>query len=237
MQIVFSTKNTLTSKLALFIFTALFFLACKHNPQEEVTPQKTNTINPTPENDSVSFQTEILPLLVANCAMSGCHDAGSAAEGIVLNNYNNVMRIVRANNTSNSDLYDVITETRINKRMPPPPANPLPPDQIALIAKWINQGAKNTNIPRCDTNVFTYTGAIQGILNTNCNGCHSNITTGGGVLLNSYDNAKNSAISGKLLCSVAQNSTCSPMPKGGAKLDACKITTIKKWIAAGYPNN
>ncbi len=211
-------------------------ISCKHKPQEEPIPT-TPTVTPVPTNDSVSFQTEILPLIVANCTMSGCHDIGTAAEGLVLTNYNNIMQIVSPNNPGNSDLIDVITTTRPDKRMPPPPATPLSSTQIALITKWINEGARNTNIPRCDTNTYTYSGGVSKILSTHCNGCHSNASTGGGVLLNNFDNAKVYALNGKLLCSIQQIGACSPMPKGGAKLEDCKIRVIQKWIEAGSLNN
>lgn len=238
------TRNILTRMrkkltritLSVGLLAALIY-GCKHNPQEEVVPIVAPTPNNPVTNDSVSFQTEILPLIVGNCTMSGCHDAGTAAEGLVLTNYTNIMQIVRPNNPGGSDLIDVITETRPTKRMPPPPSTPLTQAQIDLITKWINEGARNTNIIRCDTTNFTYSGAVSSILSTNCNGCHSNTSTGGGILLNTYSNVKTYAQNGKLLCSIERNGTCSPMPKGGAKLEDCKIKVIKKWVDAGSPNN
>lgn len=229
-------KNSLFI-LLISAFT-LTFSGCKHQPQEEVLPVAVTPLpNPIPTNDSVSFQTEVLPLIVANCTMSGCHDNGTAAEGLVLTNYNNIMQIVRPNDPGGSTLIDVITSTRPSKRMPPPPATPLSQAQIDLITKWINEGARNTNIPRCDTNTYTFSGGVSKILATHCNGCHSNTSTGGGVLLNTYDNAKVYALNGKLLCSVQQIGACSPMPKGGAKLEDCKIRVIQKWVESGVLNN
>jgi hypothetical protein len=29
----------------------------------------------------------------------------------------------------------------------------------------------------------------------------------------------------------------SPMPKGGNKLPACQIAKVRRWVAAGAPNN
>jgi uncharacterized membrane protein len=212
-------------------------IACKHNPQEEATPILNNPSNNT-TNDSVSFQTEILPLLIGNCAMGVCHDANSAADGVVLNNYTNVINTgrVRAFNPNNSELYDVLLETDPDKRMPRPPAAPLSQAQIALIAKWINQGARNTNIIRCDTNTFTF-GTVQTIINNNCGGCHSSSNPQGGVNLSDYNNIKQQTQSGKLLGSINHLPGNSAMPKGGNKLESCKITIIQKWAAAGYLNN
>ena len=225
------------SKIILPTIGTIFMLSvfsCKHNPQEDIKPD----LNQNYTNDSVSFQTEILPLLVGNCAMTGCHDAISAAKGVVLNNYNNVINTARviAFNPNNSELYEVLLETDANKRMPRPPAPPLNQEQIALIAKWINQGARNTNINRCDTNIFNF-GAVQTIINNSCIGCHGNSNPQGGINLSNYSNIKQQAQSGKLLGSINHITGISPMPKGGNKLDACKITTIQKWVNAGYLNN
>ena len=43
--------------------------------------------------DTVSFQYEILPLIVSNCATTGCHDALSRKKGLNLTNYSNIKNI------------------------------------------------------------------------------------------------------------------------------------------------
>jgi hypothetical protein len=40
----------------------------------------------------VYFEKDVLPILTSNCAYSGCHNAASAKDGIVLDNYANVIR-------------------------------------------------------------------------------------------------------------------------------------------------
>jgi hypothetical protein len=216
------------------VIIMLSLLSCKHNPQEDIAPDLNNNYT----NDSVSFQTEILPLLVGNCAMTGCHDATTAAEGVVLNNYNNVINTgkVSAFDPNNSELYAVLLETDPDKRMPRPPTPPLNQEQIALIVKWINQGARNTNIIRCDTNTFNF-GAVQTIVNNSCMGCHGNSNPQGGINLSNYSYIKQETQSGKLLGSINHLLGISPMPKGGNKIEACKITIIQKWANAGYLNN
>jgi len=49
----------------------------------------------------------VLPLLVANCARSGCHDNISRAKGIVLTDYPQVMSTgkVKAGKPADSKLY------------------------------------------------------------------------------------------------------------------------------------
>lgn len=225
------------TQIILPIIGIIFILgifSCKHNAQEDITPDLNNNYS----NDSVSFQTEVLPLLVGNCAMTGCHDAANGEASVVLNNYNNVINTgeVVAFNAGKSELYKVLIETDPNKRMPGPPAPPLTAAQIALIAKWINQGARNTNIIRCDTNTFNF-GAVQTIVNNACIGCHSNTNPQGGINLSNYTNIKLQTQSGNLLGSINHLQGISPMPKGGNKIEACKITIIQKWANAGYLNN
>lgn len=100
----------------------------------------------TCDTDTVSFQTEVLPILNSNCAMSGCHDSQTKEEGIDLSIYKGAAGITNAGNVSSSDLYEVITTTGRNI-MPPAPRTALSSDQIAIVKKWIEQGAKNTNCP------------------------------------------------------------------------------------------
>ncbi len=92
--------------------TALPF-ACKHSPltgDDPTLPDNpgTNSGYGQPCNpDSVYFQTQVLPLLVANCARSGCHDNISRAKGIVLTDYPQVMSTgkVKAGKPADSKLY------------------------------------------------------------------------------------------------------------------------------------
>jgi len=82
-------KNILLTSLTVFIFLVILE-ACQHkaeiiNPTTKPTDTTGNN-NPTPwDSNIVYFDKDILPILNSNCAMSGCHDAGTAAEGIILN--------------------------------------------------------------------------------------------------------------------------------------------------------
>jgi uncharacterized membrane protein len=115
----------------------------------------------------------------------------------------------------------------------------LTPEQIALIAKWINQGAKDltcNSAGNCDTSNITFSGKISGIINTYCVGCHSGATPGAGIMLNSYAGVAGVAANGKLLGSIKGLASYKAMPVG-SKLDDCKIKQVQKWVEAGYPNN
>lgn len=226
--------------ITVVLFGSLLLIwACKHEPFAAPQPGSSNTgtgtNNPVP-NDSVSFQTEILPILLSNCAMSGCHAQNNAQKNVRLNSYSNIMNsdVVEPGSPDRSELVEMIEEQDNDDRMPPPPAPRLTQAQIALIRKWISEGARNTNIIRCDTNIFTFA-SVNDIITTSCKGCHGSINPNGGVSLADHAGIKNAAQSGKLICAIEHSSGCSPMPQGGAKLDACKITIIKKWAASGYP--
>ena len=96
-----------------------------------------NPCNP----DTVYFQKDILPLLKANCAISGCHNSETAQNEIVLESYGSLInsKVIKPYDLDESDIYEVLTENDEDKRMPPPPASRLQEGQVALIAKWIQQ--------------------------------------------------------------------------------------------------
>ena len=108
--------------------------------------------------------------------MSGCHDAASAQDGLVLTSYRSVMNTagIRPGNPVNSELCEKITDDDPEDRMPPPPMAALSTDQLLTIRKWIEQGAKNNYCDAgCDTNYFTYANAIEPLISTYCKGCHN----------------------------------------------------------------
>ncbi len=225
---------------AILGFVALFVLlnACRHEVLNQGSggneiPPATSSCSP----DSVYFINDIMPVISSNCTMSGCHDNITHAEGVNLTTYSKIMGYVVAGNAGSSKLYKSIVKTG-NERMPPPPMAALTATQKALIQKWINQGAKNNNCTgRCDTAVFTYSGAVKPIMDNKCVGCHNPSNLGGNINLSTYDAVKNVALNGKLYGSVAQQAGYSPMPKNGFKLIDCEIKQIQKWITAGSLNN
>lgn len=121
--------------------------------------------NSTCSPDTVYFQQAVLPILVSNCAVPGCHDAATHEKGFVFTNYENAMKVVRPGRPNDSKLYEVITDTDPRNRMPRPPRAPLTMEQIAAIEKWIGQGAKNNSCASgCDTGNVRFAAAIQPML-------------------------------------------------------------------------
>ena len=199
-------------------------------------------INPPPPTsncspDTVYFVNEIQPIISSNCTMSGCHDNITHADGVNLTTYTNIMRYVVPGNAAESKLYKVIMKTG-EDQMPPPPMSPLTQEQKNKIYKWISQGAKhNVCLSSCDSNQFTYSGAVRLIMQNKCIGCHNPSSLGGNIDLSNYAGVSTVALNGKLYGSVAHQPGYSPMPKNSAKLSDCEIRQIQKWIQAGSLNN
>ena len=190
----------------------------------------------------ICFNTQVLPILVSNCAMSGCHDTKSKREGYDLTSYASITKSgIKAGNASKSEIYKVMVDTG-HDRMPPATLNPVSADKLKIIADWINQGAKNTVCQSgatgtlSDTVKISYAKHLKPILDYNCVGCHSTSSASGNVKLDTYTNVKTVVDNGRLYGSIAQLSGFSPMPTGG-KLSDCQIKAFKLWIDQGKLNN
>ncbi len=241
----------LATGLYLILQMATLGTSCKHEPLfDDVVPIDTtgNPIDTTPQGtpcdpDLVYFETQVLPILISNCAMSGCHNAASAQEDVVLDSYANVMSTgeIEPNNPNDSKLYEVITESDPDKRMPQPPAAALSQAQIVIIEKWIQQGAKNlicdANAGGCDTTSVSYTQTIRPVINTYCKGCHSGSNPSGGISFETYQGVKTMAQNGKLYGAISWASGYQKMPQGGIQLSDCTIAQFKIWIDAGALEN
>jgi uncharacterized membrane protein len=186
----------------------------------------------------VSFEHEILPLITSNCAMSGCHDAITAEDDIILTDYNGIMKEVTPNDPNNSELYTVLFESG-DDLMPPPPASPLTQAQKDLIKKWINQGAKNTTCaPECDsTQTATFAAVVYPIIEASCVGCHGVYTQDGNVRLDSYQHVKTYVDNGQLMGTINHLQGYSVMPPSGVPMTDCQKSLLQQWINNGAANN
>lgn len=213
------------------------------NPSKPVDPvvnipvlPPTVLVNCSP--DTVYFKQKILPLIVSNCAMSGCHDAISKREGVILTDYTNIMKEVRVSNPTNSSLYRSLIATGENRM---PPAGSLPVEQINSVLTWIKQGAKNNSCDasasNCVTTNISFKTIVQPILVTNCTGCHSGAKPSGNIDLTTYIQVQKYAVNGKLYGSIAHQTGYIAMPSSTSSLSNCEINQIKSWITAGSLNN
>lgn len=192
--------------------------------------------------DSVYFERDILEVITSSCAYTGCHNSASAAEGIRLDNYANIIKYgkIKAGKPADSDLYKVVTTTSSKSVMPPPPAARLSSTQISNIEKWITQGAKNNNcinsVSDCNSKDISFNSFVKPAL-ASCVSCHRTGNTGGGINLDSYQGIKSAAQSGSILGSISWLPGFIQMPQGGSKLSDCTIQKVKTWIESGSPNN
>lgn len=109
---------------------AIAFYSCKHEP---VLPEQ-----------QVSFNADIMPIIQQGCWHAGCHGDSLNSE-FKLTDYDKIMDKceVTPGEPFNSKLYEVITLTSGEDKMPQAPYPALTERQIKLIYIWIAQGAKN----------------------------------------------------------------------------------------------
>ena len=88
-----------------------------------------------------------------------------------------------------------------------------------------------------DTLNVSYASKIQPLLQTNCFSCHGNGSSDGGISLDTYDQVRQVATSGRLLGSISHSSGFAPMPQGADKLNDCNLIAISTWIREGMQNN
>ncbi len=231
---------------ALLLIAVLLAAAsgCKHEPLNPVVdgntpPDTTEGCDP----NTVYFVNDVLPIFNSSCAMSGCHNAASAQDGVVLDTYANIMNTgeVSPGNPGNSEIYEVITEDDADKLMPPPSSGiTLTQEQINTIYNWIASGAQNdvcAQTSACDTANVSFAADVQPILSTYCLGCHSGGSPQGGIALNGYANVLLQANNGRLVGSIDHLPAFSPMPQGQSKLSDCNIALIRNWVAQGASDN
>lgn len=111
-----------------FIVFMVLLVACRHNPDELVTPVADC------DTDSVTYMLTILPMVQMRCALPGCHVSGG-------------------NGTGNFTTYTGLRSQVDNGKLVPavqhtPGAIPMPPDgsmipdcEIQRIVGWVNAGA------------------------------------------------------------------------------------------------
>lgn len=235
--------------IVVLLSASILFNACQHDiitvngnvslePVVVVKPPTTTTPTggtPTPVSDTICFNTDVLPLYVSYCGSAGCHNDASHRESVITTDYGHLMNGIRAKNANGSKYYTII-----GNGMPPRSSPQMTATHIALIKKWIDQGALNTQCTNvCDTNSYTYANAIQTIISTNCGGCHGTKPGSANIYLGDYASAKTyiTANSTTFLNSINYVSTIAiskRMPPS-AKLVDCKIIQIQKWIQKGYP--
>ncbi len=242
----------LFSLLILSFIGASLLQSCQHEPLDYLTddPYIIDTTGGGPDTiltsncdpDTVYFENDVFPILISNCAISGCHDAITHEEGINLSSYTKVMSsgIMKPSDPYDSEFFEVVNETG-EDRMPPSPLLPLTDEEIALIILWQEQGALNNACTDCDTTTVTFSGTILPIMEAYCVGCHDATSPSGSISLTAYlgtgsnDGIVDVAQDGRLLGAIQGTYGYEAMPPGTTMLPDCLIDQIRIWLEAGYP--
>lgn len=228
-------RNNALKYVFLILGVFLLIAGCEHEPGLK-KPVVNDPGGTDPDDTSICFERDILPIFITNCARTGgCHDAANQTEGYNLTTYAGITKEgIKPGDPMDSEIYKQLSTGKMSQE---PYASTMPQSDKELIRRWIAEGAKDgTNCPtKCDTAVYTYSGAVAPMMKKYCVGCHNATTQSGSTNLSSYDAVKTSALSGKLMPSMKRTSNW--MPQGGKKLSDCQINQIQKWIDAGTPNN
>ena len=189
----------------------------------------------------ISFSEDVLPILVSNCATTGCHDSISHREGLVTTSYQWLMSTSNiSSRLLNSGFWRSINGSSGEDQMPP--GNPLTAAQLSIIQQWLQQGAPNTTCRHqcgCDSTNMSFATNIYPIIQTYCTGCHKPGAASGSVDLTGYSNLLAQVNNGKLMKTIKHETAPGivAMPYGSQKLSDCTISKIQSWVNAGAPNN
>ncbi len=135
---MFSKKNIYINILLLIVFGSILLVSgCDDTSLNAIEIPATN----------VSYSQHIQPILNIKCAVSGCHDAGTAAGGYSMETWISTVTIpfIIKNDPSNSLVVMTVTGQGGLPIMPPINASILPMTDIEVngLKTWIKEGAKN----------------------------------------------------------------------------------------------
>ena len=223
-------------KPAILIFlllsaTAVLINSCVHAPY--VLPVSERTGDPT-----ICFERDVLPIFIANCTRSGCHNAQDHRSGYALDSYQDIMKKgIVPGNTAASVIWESIAIKTWNVSHMPVDGS-INATQLDVIKRWIQTGAIDSGAcnATCDSNNYTFSGSILPLIQLYCTGCHNSPSAAGGALTD-YSTIQTAAVSGRLIGDIEHLSGYNAMPLGGAQLSDCQIAQVKKWVAAGALNN
>ena len=122
-------KSILVNVLYISLFITLF--SCKHDATGVA------------DLNQVDFKTQVLPIYINNCTMSGCHGT-DGNKRLKLTDYQSIVSEVTPGKPYQSNAYTETTNAW--SPMPPSPRQPLSQKQRSLIYVWILQGAKPDTI-------------------------------------------------------------------------------------------
>jgi len=151
-------------RFSLFFLTVLCVFCIIQGCKDAGTEIPAVVLPPVVQDDSSRFNRDVHPILLANCAISGCHSGSSPQAGFNQETYAGVRaggatfgtNVIQPGDSSSSSPNNAVgsgimkmlrnVNNLIMIRMPPSgpfSATGLPDTLIVKIGKWIHQGAKN----------------------------------------------------------------------------------------------
>jgi len=98
-------------------------------------------------DSNISYGKQVQPLFDRGCAFYGCHGADTYdARGYSLDSYQNAISragVIIPYNPNGSLLIQAVEGRAPNSRRMPPNSEPLTPNQINGLRRWITEGAVN----------------------------------------------------------------------------------------------
>lgn len=114
-----------------FVYSILTIILLGISTMMSCTKDKVTNLPQANCLDTISFSTQVLPIIQANC--TGCHGAGNGT-GYVLTNHSNISASANA----------IIGAMNANGYQLMPQGGPALPDSIIQkVACWVEQGKKN----------------------------------------------------------------------------------------------
>ncbi len=230
----------LNNLLIILFGSALLIYGCSSDdspePDEPLDPS-VYTFSEECDQDSVYFVNQVLPIMVTYCANSGCHDPVSAEAGLNLTTYAGITegnRVIHGS-PSQSQIFQRITSTNPNLKMPPEGYAAPDERQIEIIRKWIEQEGRNNECAEsCSKEGITYTAQVREIIADYCAGCHGGDNPEGELALQTYEEVRTIGASGALVGTIRRHTGFIPMPLYGSMKD-CKVDQIVTWVNDGMP--
>ncbi len=221
-----------------FVFTTP---ACEYDVLDPVEVPIDTSMSCPP--DTVYFKKDILPIVLSSCGMALCHDAVTRQAGLVYTSYETILASgkVIPFNPMGSQFYTQMIETNLALVMPPSPRGPISDNNIAVVRKWIEQGAKNNDCI-ADTictiaDTVSFTQHVFPVIDKYCKGCHSGANPWAGLRLRNFSEVRAIATNGLLLGVINHDTGFPQMPRTIEKLDSCIIATITQWVNDGALDN
>ncbi len=221
-------------------------------------------------DEPVDFDSHVLPILVERC--QSCHNAPydkngrtiHPKAGLRLDNYEWVMKgnldgtVVEAGKPDASYLYEVLTLDEEEDMFMPPKGGPLTTEQIDVIKRWIEDGAKPSGKVTADSSDgISFHDHVFPLLEERCLDCHAapyvkngrTIHPKAGLRLDTYEWIIKGNLDGTIiekgnpdestLVAVVTLESDDPeiMPPKGDPLSSSEIEMLKQWIKEGAKEN